>query len=61
MPVPAIDLECCVLCEVCIELAPHAFQINDADFVEVIDLDDYLDDSINEAVNNCPKDCIFWE
>ena len=51
----------CILCEVCIDLAPHAFQINDAGFVEVLDLKDYSDDDINEAVKNCPKDCITWE
>ncbi|MDM8536414.1 ferredoxin [Desulfobacterales bacterium HSG17] len=58
---PAIDLGCCTLCEICIELAPHAFQINDAYFVEVIHLDNYLDEDIHEAIKNCPKDCIFWE
>ena len=61
MKTPAIDLGCCILCEVCIDLAPHAFQINDAGFVEVLPLDDYSDKDIHEAVKNCPKDCISWE
>ncbi|HCY84730.1 MAG TPA: ferredoxin [Desulfobacteraceae bacterium] len=58
---PVLDMAECILCEVCIDLAPHAFQINDAGFVEVLDLKDYSDDDINEAVKNCPKDCITWE
>ncbi len=61
MRIPVIDLECCVICEVCIDLAPHAFQINDAGFVEIIPLKNYSDQSINEAVNNCPRTCISWD
>lgn len=58
---PVLDLAECILCEVCIDLAPHAFQINDLGFVEVLPLDDYEDEDIQEAVKNCPKDCIDWE
>ncbi len=60
---PVIDLACCVLCELCIDLAPRVFQLNDAGFVEVAILDDYSDDEIQvqEAVNNCPKGCIIFE
>ncbi len=61
MKIPAIDLEYCIQCDICIELAPQAFQINDAGFVEVCDLDNYLDEEIHEAIKNCPKDCICWE
>ena len=61
MKTPHIDLACCILCEVCIDLAPHAFQINDAGFVDVLPLADYTDEDIHEAVNNCPRDCITWE
>jgi len=58
---PVVDLSCCIFCEICVELAPHAFVINDADFVEVLHLDDYSDEDIHEAIKNCPKDCITWE
>ena len=51
----------CILCEVCIDLAPHAFKINDFGFVEVLPLEDYDEEAIHEAVKNCPKDCISWE
>ena len=61
MKIPVIDLECCILCEVCVELAPHAFQINDADFAETLPLDDYTDEDIHEAIINCHKDCITME
>ena len=61
MKQPVLDLAECILCEICIDLAPHAFQINDAGFVEITALDNYDDEDIAEAVKNCPKDCISWE
>ncbi|WDP91891.1 MAG: ferredoxin [Desulfobacter sp.] len=61
MKIPVLDMAECILCEVCIDLAPHAFQINDAGFVEVLPLGDYEGEEIHEAVKNCPKDCISWE
>ncbi len=33
---PVIDLDCCIECEVCIDLAPHAFEINDAGYVDIL-------------------------
>lgn len=61
MKTPVVDMSCCILCKICVELAPHAFAINNLDFVEVLVLDDYLDENIHEAIKNCPKDCITWE
>mgnify|MGYP003961784661 CR=1 FL=1 len=56
MGIPVVELSCCILCEICVELAPHAFVINDAGFVEVLALDDYSDEDIHEAIKNCPKE-----
>ncbi len=61
MKIPVVDMAECTLCEVCIDLAPHAFKINDFGFVEVLPLDDYSDEDTREAIKNCPKDCITWE
>ncbi len=61
MKTPVIDLSCCILCEICIELAPHAFKINDAGYIETLALNDCSDESIHEAIKNCPKDCITWD
>ena len=35
--------------------------MTDAGFVEVADLSDYPEDEVNEAIKNCPADCIGWE
>ena len=61
MKTPVIDIGPCILCEICVDLAPHAFALNDAGFIEVLPLDNYADEEIHEIVKNCPKDCITWE
>lgn len=61
MKIPVIDIGSCILCEICTELAPHAFAVNSTGFVEVLPLEDYSDKDIHEAIKNCPKDCITWE
>ena len=58
---PVIDLSDCILCEVCTSVCPQVFSVNDAGFVEVADMADYPEADINEAIKNCPQDCIDWE
>lgn len=58
---PVIDLGRCVNCEACLELCPTVFVHNDAGYIEVADLPEYPEDCVQEAINCCPTDCIFWE
>ena len=61
-PYPMIDPGCCNLCEGCVEVAPEIFRFNrETGLVEVIDLPRYQEDLVNEAIKNCPEDCISWE
>lgn len=59
--VPVVDLSLCTLCAGCVEVAPEVFHINDAGYLEVRDLDDYPQEAVDEAIKNCPEDCIYWE
>ena len=59
--IPVVDLSDCTLCGACIEVCPEAFRFNDVGFVEVIELRDYPEDDVNEAIKYCPEDCIYWE
>lgn len=61
MKKPVIDMSSCILCEICVDLAPHVFQLNDAGFIDIEEIDDFSDNAIQEAVKNCPKDAIAWE
>ncbi|MDD2604519.1 MAG: ferredoxin [Desulfobacterales bacterium] len=60
-PRPVVDLGGCSLCEGCIAVCPTVFRLNDAGFIEVIESDDYPRDEVDEAIKNCPEDCIQWE
>ncbi len=61
MRIPIVELSDCIVCGVCLEACPQVFRLNDAGYVEVIDLADYPQDLVNEAIKNCPADCIFWQ
>jgi ferredoxin len=65
MPTPVINLEYCIGCEICVELAPEVFRINDMAYVEVLPSADdpslAIHEAVHEAIKNCPKDCISIE
>jgi ferredoxin len=61
MKIPVIDLGECVDCDACIEVCPAVFRRNDAGFIEVVELQEYPKEEVEEAVKNCPADCIVWE
>jgi ferredoxin len=61
MKKPVIDIGLCTLCGGCIDLCPTVFAVNDAGFVAVLDLPAYPQEAVDEAIKNCPEDCITWE
>ena len=60
MKIPEIELSDCILCEVCVEVCPSVFRMNDAGYIEVADLSAYPATEVEEAIKNCPVDCIYW-
>ena len=59
---PVIDLGQCNDCESCMEVCPTVFKRNaDTGQIEVLDLSEYPEECIDEAVSLCPADCITWE
>ena len=61
MRVPVVELSDCSLCGVCAEVAPSVFRISDAGYIVVADLPVYPEAGVEEAIKNCPEDCIYWE
>ena len=60
--IPVVDLGRCSRCEGCIEIAPEVFRYTkETGCIEVIDLSEYPVDKVDEAIKNCPEDCIFWD
>jgi ferredoxin len=60
MKKPVVELSECILCEVCIEVCPAVFSLNEAGFICVAELTDYPEADVEEAMKNCPADCIYW-
>ncbi len=61
MKKPSIDLGECILCEICMDVCPEVFKLNELGYIEVADLSAYPEESVDEAVRNCPSDCISLE
>lgn len=46
----------------CIEVAPTVFRYNQSiGYVEILELEEYPVEDVEEAIKNCPEDCIIWE
>ena len=61
MKAPIVELSECIVCGVCVETCPPAFRLNDAGYIEVIELEVYPEADVNDAIKYCPVDCIHWE
>jgi ferredoxin len=60
MRIPSVNIGDCTLCEGCIEVCPEVFRLNDAGFIEVVELETYPVKEVDEAIKYCPEDCISW-
>ena len=61
MKVPVIDMIDCTHCGGCYEMYPELFRLNDAGFIEVVEMECYPEDDVDDTVKHCPQDCIRWE
>ena len=57
-----IDEDECVGCEACVELCPEVFEFDDdTEKAIVIMAEGGDEESIQEAIDSCPSECITWE
>ena len=57
-----IDTEECTGCESCVELCPEVFAFDEDNEVAYVILPEGgPEDQIQEAIDNCPVECIDWE
>lgn len=61
MKIPVVELSDCILCGICEEVSPSVFQIGDLRYVQVADLENYPEAEVDDAIKNCPAQCIAWE
>ncbi len=57
---PVVDLSDCLVCDTCLAVCPEVFILNEAGFIEVVELDSYPAECVEEAIRYCPADCIHW-
>jgi ferredoxin len=56
-----IDEEECLGCESCVELCPEVFEMVEDEEKAVVILPEGGDEAcIEEAIETCPAECIFW-
>jgi ferredoxin len=57
-----IDEELCIGCGTCEEICPAVFHLNEeAEKAEVIKPEGGPELLIQEAIDTCPVECIYWE
>lgn len=60
--IPVVELSDCIECDCCVEICPEVFKANETmGYIEVIELEEYPEQEVWDAINFCPVDCIGWE
>ncbi|MCK4324753.1 MAG: ferredoxin, partial [Armatimonadetes bacterium] len=47
-------------CELCVDIAPSTFELNDEGISEIIAPEGDDEDAIQEAIDSCPTEAISW-
>ena len=59
--IPYVDQDECTGCGFCEETCPEVFKLNEDGIAEVYNPEGSSEDKIQEAIDNCPVGCIYWE
>ena len=60
MKVPWVDRDECTSCGQCTEIASNTFEMDDEDIAVVADPEGDPEETIQEAIDDCPAECIHW-
>lgn len=64
--IPAIDPDCCIGCEVCTQVCPEVFRMEEGDDdhehgkAMVYNPAGAPEAKVETAMDNCPSACIYW-
>ncbi|MBM4272953.1 MAG: ferredoxin [Deltaproteobacteria bacterium] len=60
--IPKVDADCCLACGNCEAVCPEVFRLNEAlGYSEVINPRGASEERIQDAMDQCPAQCIDWE
>ncbi len=60
MPTPVVDVDLCTGCELCIDIAPNTFEMDEEGVSTVVDPQGDDEEAIQEAIDTCPVEAISW-
>ena len=58
---PYVDQDVCISCNLCADMVPEVFRMNDDGLAEVHDPAGAPEEKIQEAIDSCPVACIHWK
>jgi ferredoxin len=57
-----IDQDACSGCQTCVEICPDVFAFDEDTETAYVKMEEGgPEDEIQEAIDTCPEECIFWE
>lgn len=59
--VPYVDKDECTSCNVCVDMVPSVFQMDEENKAEVHDPNGASEAEIQDAMDSCPVSCIHWK
>lgn len=59
--IPYVDQDACISCGLCVDTAPEVFRLTDDNLAEVYDPAGAPEQKIQEAIDGCPVNCIYWQ
>ncbi|MEA5114916.1 MAG: ferredoxin [Geobacteraceae bacterium] len=59
--IPYVDQDACISCGLCVDTAPEVFRLTDDNVAEVYDPAGASEQKIQEAIDGCPVNCIYWQ
>ena len=60
MPIPVVDADLCTGCELCIDIAPNTFELDDEGVCTVVNPEGDDAETVQEAIDSCPVEAISW-
>ena len=59
--IPYVDRDACISCGLCVDSVPEVFRLTRDNLAEVYDPAVATEQKIQEAIDGCPVNCIYWQ
>ena len=59
--IPYVDQDACISCGLCVDTVPEVFRMTEDNLAEVYDPAGAPEQKIQDAIDGCPVNCIYWQ